>query len=272
MGKKIDATGWKMWEHGVPDSRLTVVREYGKDKYGSWLWESKCSCGSEKIVIAHIKDLKSGNTKSCGCLNKERIKQSRTKHGDSNSRLYRVWIKILSRVNNPKDKNYNDYGGRGIVVCNEWLDYSSFREWAISTGYNYDAPQGQYTIERIDVNGNYCPENCRWATQLEQANNKRNSAFLSFNGETHTIAEWSRILNMPSGAIENRIANLHWDVEKALTTPVHNGKFVKCEEKVFDTIKECAEFYGIKYSTLKSWLNEVNPMPDEWKEKGLTRI
>lgn len=270
MGKKIDATGWKMWEHGVPDSRLTVIKEYGRNKYGECLWECECSCGSGKKVIARIRDLKSGNTKSCGCIVKEKTSQMFTKHGDSNSRLYKVWKSMIKRTINPKDENYKYYGEKGIKVCDEWLNYINFKNWAIKEGYDANAPYGEYTLERKEVKGDYCPENCKWATMKEQANNKTNSVFVTFNNETHTYAEWDNILGFNRGTTESRIKILGWEVERALTTKLIHGKHIKCEDKIFPSIKKCAEYYHINYSTMKSWLNNNNPMPQEWENKGLS--
>lgn len=117
------------------------------------------------------------------------------RHGDSQrgrvARLYRIWIGVRNRCNNPNNKNYKEYGGRGILVCKEWDSYERFKEWAINSGY-----KNNLTIDRIDVNGNYNPSNCRWTTRIKQMNNTRINHLVSINNETYTLIEWCRKLNL----------------------------------------------------------------------------
>ncbi len=146
-------------------------------------WDCKCSCGKIKSVAA--KHLKSGATKSCGC--KQHIR-SHYIHGMTGTKLYKTRIHMLERCNNPKDKSYKNYGGRGIKVCEEWSkSFTSFRDWALANGYKEGL-----SIDRIDVNGNYEPSNCRWITMAEQANNTTRSVYITHNGETLTKADWVR--------------------------------------------------------------------------------
>ena len=131
---------------------------------------------------------------------------------------------MKSRCYYPDSKNYDSYGGRGIIVCDEWKDsYEKFKEWAMSNGYRADAKRGECTIERIDVNGNYCPENCMWKTIKEQENNRRDNHYVEYQGETHTISEWAKKLDMAYNTLLNRI-NHGWSTERAFTEPIHNNR------------------------------------------------
>ena len=132
----------------------------------------------------------------------------------SKERLYRIWKRMRQRCNDPNSSDYSHYGGRGICVCDEWQnDYIAFRKWAISNGYTE-----QLSLDRIDVDANYCPENCRFVDMKTQCNNRTNSQFISYNGETHTIAEWSDITGIQYGTLYNRIVTFGWTPERALTT------------------------------------------------------
>ena len=132
----------------------------------------KCDCGNEALVST--KSLRSGNTLSCGCLRDEMISEVNKKHGMSHkSRLYNVWVGMRQRCSDPNHISYHNYGGRGVRVCDTWNDYTSFEEWSMKNGYDPSAPYGKCTLDRIDVNGNYEPSNCRWVDFKTQANNKR---------------------------------------------------------------------------------------------------
>ena len=148
-----------------------IVQKDGRSRVA---WSCLCDCGNRTIVVTNL--LKSGRVKSCGCIKTERNRTYFTKHNGSHERLYKVWCSIKKRCYNKNFRQFMDYGGRGIAVCDEWLhNYSAFRDWAMANGYNPNAKFGECTIDRIHVNGNYEPSNCRWATIKEQNRNKRGS-------------------------------------------------------------------------------------------------
>lgn len=206
MGKFIDLTGRRF-------GRLTVRKMAGRGNSKQILWECECDCGGTAIVPTY--HLNSGHTKSCGCyhreLSVEKGKQN-VRHGMHGTRLYACWRSMKQRCYYPKSQSYSDYGERSIAVCAEWRDsFEAFRDWALANGYTDDL-----TIERKDPNGDYCPENCCWATMQEQQNNKRNNRMLTFNGETRTAPEWARVTGIPVTIIYNRM-KYGWPPERILT-------------------------------------------------------
>jgi len=191
---------------------LTVIKRVKNDKQGNSKWLCKCDCGNEKIV--RLSCLKRSTTPSCGCLTIKNIKKANTKHKLSKTRIYRIWKGMKHRCYCPSSNGYELYGGRGVTVCNEWNEFTPFYEWAKISGY-----QENLTIDRIDVNGNYEPSNCKWSTGKEQANNRRNNHIITYNGETHTLSEWANKYNIPVGLLADRVNRSHWTFEKAITTP-----------------------------------------------------
>lgn len=207
MGKFIDLTGQKF-------GRLTVIERAENNKNGSSQWVCRCECGNNKVVF--IGNLKNGHTTSCGCLQREQAVKANTKHGMKHTRIYNEWCGINRRCYNQNDRCYNNYGGRGITICDEWKnDFQAFYNWAMANGYADDL-----TIDRIDVNGNYEPSNCRWITRKEQGNNTRRNHLLTYNGKTQTLAQWADEIGISYDTLCSRIVQRHWDIERALTTPV----------------------------------------------------
>lgn len=190
---------------GLRFGRLTVIERDGS-KGGRATWACVCECGKRVSVIGKL--LCNGTTSSCGCYRKDTL----TKHGKSGSRTYCIWHAMRSRCHNERAANFRNYGGRGISVCHEWHTIDGF---IASMG---EAPDGM-TLERIDNEKGYSPENCRWATMAEQANNKRTNVVLTFNGKSQTISEWARELNVGKTTIHNRLLR-GLSASEALGTPV----------------------------------------------------
>lgn len=216
MGKYKDITGMKF-------GRLTPIKPTGEVGHGQTTkWICKCECGA--TTIQDGARLRNGSSQSCGCLQRElaskRLKKRITKHGYSNTRLYHIWVGMKNRCSCENNTNYACYGARGITVCNEWTDdFERFKEWALKNGYNDDL-----TIDRIDVNKGYSPENCRFATRHEQALNRRTTHIVSYQGENKTLYEWSKIFRINVDTLRSRIFEQKWSVERAFTTPVKERK------------------------------------------------
>ena len=207
---------------GTRFGKLTVIREDGRSKNGCVIWLCRCDCGNEYRTTSTY--LRRGYSTSCGCETKSKQIESHKTHGMSDSRLFKTWINMKNRCENPNTREYHNYGGRGIKVCDEWKhNFVSFYNWSIESGYIFDAKFGECTLDRIDVDGDYCPENCRWITNKEQQNNKRNNRFLLYRGSKKTMAEWSEITGISASTIKSRIER-GWSVEEALETPVNQRR------------------------------------------------
>lgn len=166
--------------------RLVVLKFDHVDSRGQAYWICKCDCGNARVVRAG--HLRNGATQSCGCMKREKTSISNSTHHMSDTRLYDIWQGIKARTERPTNPAYRNYGGRGIKLCEEWHDPYAFMEWANLNGYSEGL-----TIDRIDVNGNYEPSNCRWITRSEQCCNKRNTIRITLDGQTRTLVEWCNI-------------------------------------------------------------------------------
>lgn len=188
-------------------ARLVALSFVERRNSGGSIWRFLCDCGTEKDISAKM--VVSGHTSSCGCVAKEKLVDRNKKHGLSKSykSTYRSWKDMRSRCGNVNDFDYADYGGRGIRVCEQWEDFAVFfRDMGAR-------PNGK-TLDRIDVNGNYRPENCRWADAKTQANNKRNNRLVEYQGQTRTLAQWCENFGIEQSKVKYRI-NAGWSLEDA---------------------------------------------------------
>jgi hypothetical protein len=186
-----------------------VVVSYSGKRGAKHYWNCRCVCGTDKAVS--IQALRSGATRSCGCLHRRTL----TTHGYSYKAEYRSWQQLLNRCLNARNKGYPRYGGRGITVCERWQH--SFENFIADMG---PKPSPAHSIDRIDVDGNYEPENCRWATMQQQSENRRNSRFLTVNGETRCVAVWARRLGISPQSLYSRI-DRGWSPEDAVSLPAN---------------------------------------------------
>lgn len=198
MAAVVDLTGHRF-------NRLLVERREGSIG-GRATWACRCDCGTAVVVQGKL--MVNGTTSSCGCLRSDNLR----KHGMSGTRTYRIWFAMVRRCHVPKAANFHNYGGRGISVCEEWHTIDGF---VASMG---NAPGGM-SIERIDNNRGYSPDNCRWASGDEQALNKRTNLVLTHNGKSQPLAQWARELNIGATTIHNRLVR-GLSVDEALTAPV----------------------------------------------------
>lgn len=201
--QSVDLTGQKI-------GRWSVIAEAERVGY-TRRWQCRCECGTERAVTQC--SLRKGDSVSCGCYAAEQTSKRRKKHGHSVERTteYTIWKSMKYRCHSTGDSSYHRYGARGIEVCERWRN--SFENFLEDMG---PRPSLDHSLERIDNEGNYCPENCRWATKTEQARNRRTNHFVTLNGETKTLMEWSEITGLGYTVITGRL-NRGWTAEEALT-------------------------------------------------------
>lgn len=203
---------------GARFGRLTVVCPTEKRQSSFIVYKCHCDCGNDCYIA-------SGNigksTNSCGCLEEE----SRIKHNKSKTKLYDVWTNMRQRCLNPNNPRYKNYGGRGITICEEWNDFQNFYDWAIAHGYdeNLNKEKKLCTLDREDVDGNYEPSNCRWITNKQQQNNKKDTILYEYNNKFYTISEWADILNLPLNVLKSRITR-GWNIKRVLEQPINKRK------------------------------------------------
>lgn len=204
MGRKLyDMTGMRF-------GRYTVIKRAESKKSGESTWVCKCDCGNVHIVRGS--KLRNGTSTSCGCYAREKA----STHGMTQTRLYKIWSIMKQRCYNFQNKKYKNYGKRGIIICDEWLNsFEAFRDWALSHGY-----EDNLTIDRIETNGNYEPNNCRWTDMKTQQNNRTNNHIVEYNGEKHTVSEWSKITGIPAKTLYDRLTYKKWTIDDVFTRPI----------------------------------------------------
>lgn len=211
MPKAIDLTGQQF-------TRLKVISfgEHRRSISGTSkrYWVCQCECGNKCMVSTH--SLVQRYTKSCGCLKIESDKNGckSVTHGKSKTRLYKIWIDMKRRCDDEWRKAYKYYGDRGITYCKEWKTFEPFYEWAMNNGY-----KDNLTLDRINNDGDYEPDNCRWVDYFVQANNRSNNHFITYKGRTQTISQWAGEIGLSQSVIRDRLNKLNWSIEKTFETP-----------------------------------------------------
>lgn len=205
---------------------LTVIgieHKITKSGYKQWWWRVRCDCGKETSMLAQY--VYSGHNRSCGCFRESGGFMTNLQHGESKTRLHYIWNNMNDRCI-PGHYTAHWHGDRGIRVCEEWKDYTVFAKWARENGYD-----DTLSIERIDNNGNYCPENCKWIPSPLQARNRGTTLWVDYKGQKMSLAEACEIANMPYKQVFSRIKYMGWPVEKALTVPMNTTRKWKRSER-----------------------------------------
>lgn len=204
MGKIKDLTG-------MVYGRLTVISFSHRSSCNQYYWDCLCICGNKTKVVAG--NINNGHTKSCGCLSIEKASERAITHNQSKSLEHKSWRRMKTRCLNVNTPGFKNWGGRGITICDRWLN--SFENFFADMGI---APSSKHSLDRIDNNGNYEPGNCRWATIIEQANNRRTNNMIEYNGETKSLSMWCVELSIKYERTRIRISK-GWSAENAFTTP-----------------------------------------------------
>lgn len=192
--------------------RLIVIEKDIEKSGHDTFWKCQCTCGN--IASIRSSHLANGKTKSCGCYRIEKTIERHKTHGHCGESIHNVWMSMIGRCKNTGASVYKDYGGRGIKVCDEWSSsFENFYEWAIANGYKKGL-----TIDRIDNNGSYDPDNCRWITQREQCWNRRNTTYIMYKGITKPLPQWCYELGLSYSKTRQRLFKLHWSVDRAFET------------------------------------------------------
>lgn len=243
MGKIIDMKGQRF-------GRWMVI-DRADNLNGRTMWHCRCDCGTEKDVDAV--NLRKGLTLSCGCLLSEKMADKQRTHGKRRSRLYNVWSNMKRRCYDEQNISYPYYGGRGITVCDEWVGADGFQhfwDWSYANGYDETAPKGECTLDRIDVNGNYEPSNCRWTDSFGQMRNRTNNRRITIQGITKTLSEWAELYGISESLASDRL-NRGWEAQRAFTeTPMQMRKDIEYNGETH-SYSEWSRILGINKKTIQ---------------------
>lgn len=236
--------------------RWTIIGDGIKRQNGHLYYPCQCSCEKHTLKSVDIHRILNHSSMSCGCLRTEMLKERFKKHGDTKTRLYHIWLGMKSRCNNPNNKRYSRYGGRGINVCCEWNnDFASFKKWAYENGFDED--KKNYSIDRIDNDKGYSPDNCRWATSREQCNNRSSNIIIEYNGEKKTATEWAIVFGVKSHTLikrykEGRPLEEVFSKNLKVLNITYNGET--------HTLPEWSKITGIKKTTLWARYDKGEPL------------
>ena len=239
---------------GKTFGRLRVLERIPSVRKGGRLrvhWRCVCECGT--VIVTTSQNLRASHTRSCGCLHIQHAQQLNLSHGQSSSSEYRIWAHMLQRCTNPNNKNYSFYGGRGITVCARWHDFALFYE---DMG---PRPSQKHSLDRFpDLNGNYCPTNCRWATSREQMVNMRRNHLVTFDGETHAVADWARRTGVGASTISYRL-KVGMSVQEAFTVQTAHridGRMLSAYKETKPLVVWARQF-GLKPGTLLARIDKL---------------
>ncbi len=225
---------------GITFGRLKV-QKYVYSKNGRRYWLCSCSCGCTTILPTNHLTRKAEPVRSCGCLGKEVRRKASKKHGQRHTRLYEIWLNMRSRCLIKNSTSYYNYGGRGIKICEEWNNFNNFWEWSKESGYT-----DSLMIDRIDVNGDYCPKNCRWVDRKVQNNNKRSNDFLSYKGIVKTRQEWAEMYNIDVDHLKYLLKRFNRDIEFIIDYMLKQGY----KQEKFQHLKKWQKIYEEYKSSL----------------------
>jgi len=231
---------------GIKVGRLTAIRPWGTNRWGYKRWMFHCDCGNDKpIPVGHV----GRNTSSCGHCGILVDDREDCKRDSIYNTLHNTWTNMRQRCNNPNNQDYHSYGSRGIKVCNEWeQSYSAFKKWAIENGWNPNLTQREQSLDRIDVNGNYEPDNCRWVDEITQARNKRNNVWVDFREKKELLIKIGEEYNIPTKLIHQRYYRDNKRGED-LIAPLRKIKKYEIHGE-FLSVQEISEKYGVTTSAV----------------------
>lgn len=249
--------------------KLVAVKPTSKRKGTLVVWECKCDCGATAYVPSAY--LTSGNTKSCGCYKSECSKARLKTHGDTKTRLWIEWVNMKQRCLNPKSSSYERYGAKGVSVCEEWKNsYTAFKSWTMSNGYADDL-----TIDRIDGTKGYSPENCRWVTKTQQANNRKTNKIVTYGDFTGTLSELCKKLSLSYPLVSERL-RFGWSVEEAIELPPNSS--VKKKQRLVtvfgrtmclaDWSRETGIHFNVLRERLQAGWDAERALTEKVKKKG----